>query len=172
MYFGCGGAYGNEDICVSERTKDSWDQPARIHEVSLSGAKKGQPMVTADGQELWFTSPSRLGYTGPAVFRSIRNPDGTWGEPEEIVSNFAGEPTLDPEGNLYFGHHYFSADVRMIEADIYVAYRRAPLQACGTVPAGTPAPLFSLLLPLVPLCGVFPAAKRIARRMAGNEQNG
>jgi len=42
----------------------------------------------------------------------------------EIVSNFAGEPALDAQGNLYFVHHYFTADGKMIEADIYVAYKK------------------------------------------------
>jgi hypothetical protein len=50
--------------------------------------------------------------------------DGSWGEPEEMISNFAGEPTLDDEGNLYFVHHFFSQDGKMLEADIYVAYRK------------------------------------------------
>jgi hypothetical protein len=39
------------------------------------------------------------------------------------VSSFAGECTMDAEGNLYFVHHYFSEDMTMIEADIYVAYK-------------------------------------------------
>jgi len=40
-----------------------------------------------------------------------------------ILSQFAGEPSLDREGNIYFVHHYFE-DGKMIEADIYVAYRK------------------------------------------------
>ena len=40
-----------------------------------------------------------------------------------IVSQFAGEPTLDDAGNLYFVHHYFEHG-QMIEADIYVAYKK------------------------------------------------
>jgi hypothetical protein len=58
------------------------------------------------------------------VFRSIRQENGTWSEPEEIVSNFAGEPTLDSEGNLYFVHHFFDKDMNMIEADIYVCFKK------------------------------------------------
>ena len=57
-----------------------------------------------------------------AVYRSKM--DGAdWGPGELIVSSFAGEPTLDSEGNLYFTHHYFKDGV-MLEADIYVAYRK------------------------------------------------
>ena len=46
-----------------------------------------------------------------------------WQEPELIISQFAGEPTLDNEGNLYFTHHFFE-DSKMIEADIYVAMKK------------------------------------------------
>jgi len=83
------------------------------------------PFVTSDGNELWFTRT----YMGtPAIFRSIKSNDG-WGEPELIVSQFAGEPTLDDAGNLYFTHHFYEFDEElgknvMIEADIYVARRK------------------------------------------------
>jgi len=83
-----------------------------------------QPFVTPDGKELWFTGQSRLGYAGPAVFCCVMKADGNWSDPEEIVSNFAGEPALDAQGNLYFVHHYFTADGKMIEADIYVVYKK------------------------------------------------
>jgi hypothetical protein len=38
------------------------------------------------------------------------------------VDHFAGEPTLDAQGNLYFVHHFYRDGV-MIEADIYTAVR-------------------------------------------------
>jgi len=48
---------------------------------------------------------------------------GEWQVPELIISQFAGEPTLDRDGNLYFVHHYYKDNV-MLEADIYVAERK------------------------------------------------
>ena len=76
-----------------------------------------------DGLELWFNGQSTKGRPGPAIFRSLRQPDGTWGAAEEIVSTFAGEPTLSGDGKtLYFVHHYYSEDLgTMLEADIYVS---------------------------------------------------
>lgn len=59
----------------------------------------------------------------PAVYRSKKVSD-EWQEPKLIVSQFAGEPTLDNNGNLYFVHHFYSNATKMIEADIYVAYRK------------------------------------------------
>ena len=75
--------------------------------------------MSADGKELWFTS----WYLGtPALYRSVKN-NGEWSEPEIIISQFAGEPSLDDDGNVFFVHHYYENNV-MIEADIYVAYRK------------------------------------------------
>ena len=74
------------------------------------------PFVTEDGNELWLTRT----YMGtPALYRSQMGPDG-WQEPELIVSQFAGEGSLDRAGNLYFTHHFFHYG-EMLEADIYVA---------------------------------------------------
>jgi hypothetical protein len=36
---------------------------------------------------------------------------------------FAGEPSLDNEVNIYFTHHFFKDNV-MLEADYYVARRK------------------------------------------------
>lgn len=45
-----------------------------------------------------------------------------WQEPELIISQFAGESSIDNEGNVYFTHHFFKDGV-MLEVDIYVAYK-------------------------------------------------
>ena len=74
--------------------------------------------VTEDETEMFFTR-THLGT--PDIFRSLKV-NGTWTEPELIVSQFAGEPTLDSEGNLYFTHHFYE-DGEMIEADIYYCDR-------------------------------------------------
>ncbi len=55
----------------------------------------------------------------PGIFRSRLGPSG-WKEPELVVSQFAGEPTLDRDGDLYFVLHPFR-NGQMLEADIYVA---------------------------------------------------
>lgn len=120
---------GSYDIWLTTRSYNEgldpeWADPVNIHEVN-SEEVESLPFVTSDGNELWFTRR----YLGtPAVFRSIRS-DGEWGEPELIVSQFAGEPTLDDAGNLYFIHHFYEFDEElgknvMIEADIYFAYRK------------------------------------------------
>ncbi len=120
LYYGsarAGGA-GGQDIWVLTRTGEVWSDPTNLASVNTAGDET-RPFLTADGKELWFT----LQYQGsPAVLRSRRD-GGAWQAPEIIVSRFAGEPTVDPQGNLYFVHHFFQGGV-MLDADIYVAYRK------------------------------------------------
>jgi hypothetical protein len=112
------GGKGNYDIWVTTRTGNSWWDPINIEAVNTD-VMEGFPFISSDGFELWLTR-SYLGT--PAIFRSMKVKE-TWQEPELIISQFAGEPTLDDAGNIYFIHHYFEDGV-MIEADIYVAYKK------------------------------------------------
>jgi hypothetical protein len=121
MYFHSGkwDAGENMDIWTTEKTSSGWSTPIRVPGVNGDG-DDGYPFVSSDGGQLLFTSQSRLGYTGPAIFRCVLQSNGTWSAPEEILSNFAGEATVDDEGNLYFVHHYFDSSIEMVEADIYM----------------------------------------------------
>lgn len=110
------GGKGDYDIWMTTRNGDLWSEPISL-EIINTDAMEGFPFVSSDGNELWFT---RIYKGSPAIFRSIKQ-NGNWGKPELIVSQFAGEPTLDDKGNLYFVHHYFENGT-LIEADIYVAY--------------------------------------------------
>jgi WD40-like Beta Propeller Repeat len=116
------GGLGGVDIWKSEKTTTGWGEPVNLGPKINSAGDEGWPFLSSDGNELWFCGQSRLAYSGPAVFRSLKMADGSWGEPEEIISNFAGEPTLDDQGNIYFVHHFYSREGKMLEADIYVAY--------------------------------------------------
>ena len=120
------GKDGNKsrDLFILHKNNGGWTEPSLIpYPVSTDEYNEDLPFITQDENELWFTGQSRLGYPGPAIFRCFKE-NGEWSEPEEIISSFAGEPCLDKEGNIYFVHHYFSSDMKMIEADIYVAYKK------------------------------------------------
>jgi len=120
LYFHSGraGGKGGVDIWVTARTGNTWSDPVNIEAVN-SEVMDGYPFIASDGTELWFTRT----YEGtPAIFRS-RKVNGAWSAPELIVSRFAGEPTLDDAGNLYFIHHFYEDGV-MIEADIYMAEKK------------------------------------------------
>ncbi len=109
---------GGYDIWVSARSGDTWADPINIEAVN-SEVTEMQPFISVDGSELWFT---RISGGGPEVFRS-RLVDGEWSEPELIVSQLSGEPTLDAAGNLYFVHAFYKNGEK-IETDIYVANKK------------------------------------------------
>lgn len=112
------GGKGQNDIWVSKKVNEEWQEPENIEVINTS-ENEGMPYLTPDGNELWF---NRTYLGSPAVFRS-KKINNQWQAPELVVSQFAGEPTLDKEGNLYFVHHFYK-DGKMIEADIYVAYKK------------------------------------------------
>lgn len=110
---------GGRDLWMAVRDASGmWSPSVNVAEVNTE-ADEGWPYLSPGGAELWFT---RTYLGSPCVFRSVRQ-DGRWSEPELIVERFAGEPTLDAAGNLYFVHHYVR-DGKLIEADIYVASPR------------------------------------------------
>jgi hypothetical protein len=110
------GGMGGLDIWVTHREGESWTAPENVTELN-SSADEGWPYVSPAGNEFWFT---RMVQGSPAIFRSVWNGE-SWSDPELVVSQFAGEPTLDAAGNLYFVHH-FLAGGELVEADIYVAH--------------------------------------------------
>ena len=113
------GTKGGLDIWVTKKVGGEWQKPENVAEVN-SPENEGWPFISQDGNELWFT---RTYLGSPAIYRSLKT-GGAWSEPQLIISRFAGESSLDNEGNIFFTHHFFKNAGQMIEADIYVAYRK------------------------------------------------
>ncbi|MBT4722316.1 membrane lipoprotein lipid attachment site-containing protein [Candidatus Falkowbacteria bacterium] len=112
------GTAGQNDIWSLELIHNEWQNLANLKTVN-SDLDDSLPYITNDGQELWLT---RFYQGSPALFRS-KLTDNSWSNPELIISQFAGEPTLDNQGNLYFVHHYV-IDGKIQEADIYHSKRK------------------------------------------------
>ena len=108
------GGKGGLDIWVSHQVNGSWQEPENL-EIVNSEADEGWPALNPHEDELWISRNYGL-------WRS-KKVDGDWQTPELVISNLAGEASLDRDGNVYFTHHYFEGG-QMIEADIYVAYRK------------------------------------------------
>ena len=108
------GGKGGLDIWVSKKVNGVWQHPKNLEKVN-SEVNEGWPALNPQETELWISKNYGL-------WRSEKI-NGEWSEPEEIISNLAGEATIDLEGNVYFTHHYYKDD-KMIEADIYVAYKK------------------------------------------------
>jgi len=116
LYFGSDrpGGKGSLDIWMSKKADGEWQEPVNVAVVNTVDGE-GWPAISPGGDELWF-------YRNYGIWRS-KKVNGEWQEPELIISDLAGEPSIDRDGNVYFVHHFFDND-KMIEADIYVAYRR------------------------------------------------
>jgi hypothetical protein len=112
------GGKGKLDIWKLTHINGSWQQPENIASVNTT-EDEGWPYISPDGNELWITRT----YQGAASLFRSKKVNETWQAPELIVSQFAGEATLDKYGNLYFVHHFFD-NGQMIEADIYVAMKK------------------------------------------------
>ncbi|MFH1102014.1 MAG: hypothetical protein V1726_08290 [Methanobacteriota archaeon] len=112
------GGIGGLDIWVSQYVNNSWQEPINVEAVNTP-ENEGWPCLTQDGKELWFT---RWYQGSPAIYRSQHIND-TWLTPELILSQFAGEPSVDNDGNIYFTHHFYQ-DNEMIEADIYFVQKK------------------------------------------------
>jgi hypothetical protein len=112
------GGKGNLDIWRLSDSGGEWQNPVNVETVNTD-ADEGWPYITPDGNELWFT---RTYLGSPAIFRSTKQ-NGEWLDPELIISQFAGEPTLDKNENLFFVHHFYE-NGEMTEADLYVAYKK------------------------------------------------
>ena len=122
MYFHSGKWESGEDmdLWITHKTSSGWSTPALVPGVNTI-ANDGYPYVSPDGGQLLFTrNQSTHGGVGPSIYRCVLQSNGTWSAPEEILSNFAAEATMDDEGNLYFVHHYFDSSNNMVEADIYM----------------------------------------------------
>ncbi len=116
------GGKGKQDLWITERVGGQWQEPQNLSAVNTE-IHEGQPFLTDDGRQLWFTKKSEHLPGTPGIYRSIKTEKG-WSKPKEIVSHFAGEPCLDREGNIYFVHPFFSKKGKKLEADIYVARKK------------------------------------------------
>ncbi len=112
------GVNSDYDLYISVMEDNRWQEPTPIAAVN-SEFNDSRPALSPDGNALWFT---RTFEGTPAIFRSVRTNNG-WAEPELIISQFAGEPSIDNAGNIYFTHHFYK-DGMMIEADIYIATKK------------------------------------------------
>jgi len=121
VYFHSGrsGGKGGLDIWVLHYRDGVWQTPVNIESVNTA-ENEGWPFLSQDENELWFT---RTYLGSPAIFRSIKRNE-TWQSPELILSQFAGESSLDTDGTIYFTHHFYENN-EMIEADIYCAKKKA-----------------------------------------------
>jgi hypothetical protein len=116
LYYGSErpGGQGGMDIWKLTKVDGEWQNPTPVTAVNTP-SNEGWPDISPDGKELWFLHDY-------GIWRSLKM-NGEWQPPEQMFSPLAGEPSIDSDGDVYFIHHFMEGD-RLIEADIYVAYKK------------------------------------------------
>ena len=92
------GGYGGSDIYVSHRLLNGqWSAAENLGPTINTIGDEGTPFIHADNQTLYFNSTGQPGYGNNDLFVSRKQPDGTWGKPENL-----GYPinTIDDQGSL------------------------------------------------------------------------
>ena len=121
---GCGWKRDSScDLYVSEMVDGRWSMPQAIKGSVNTNSWESQPCVSSDGRELYFVS-RRNGNAD--IYRSLRNADGTWSEPQNLGApiNTKGTemaPFLHPDGRTL----YFSSDkhIGMGGFDLFMSRR-------------------------------------------------
>ena len=121
---GCGWMRDSScDLYVAEWKDGQWSMPMPLSQSINTRNWESQPCVSSDGRELYFVS--RRGGNAD-IYRSLRNSDGAWSEPQNIGApiNTQGTemaPFLHPDGRTL----YFSSDkhVGMGGFDLFMSRR-------------------------------------------------
>lgn len=106
------GGLGGIDIWVSRRAPDGrWEAPQNIGAPINTPDTDQAPFIHADGQTLYFMSNGHPGLGGFDLYVSRKQPDGTWGKPQNLgypINTKANEGALIV--SLSGKKAYFSTD--------------------------------------------------------------
>ena len=108
------GEGADHDVYMSELSGDRWSYPRLISGEVNTSHWEGSATLAADGTTLYFASDRPGGYGGRDLYKALRNPDGSWGNIENLGPTVNTEydedsPFIHPDGvNLYYssvGHN-------------------------------------------------------------------
>jgi len=93
------GGQGRQDIWVSYKTQDGkkWQSPENLGPVVNTKYNEETVEISSDGRDLYFSSKGHNSMGGYDVFKTHREDDGTWTEPENI-----GYPINTPGDDVFF----------------------------------------------------------------------
>ncbi len=130
VYTACNreGDFGSCDLYFSELEDGEWTTPINIGQPVNSSDWESQPSISANADELYFTSSRSGGKGKKDIWMSSRNADGAWSEPESLGKNVNTSgtdisPFIHPDGRTL----YFVSDGHpgMGKSDIYLSRRQA-----------------------------------------------
>jgi outer membrane protein OmpA-like peptidoglycan-associated protein len=109
VYFSAEPPEGKMHIYVAEFYGTSWTNPTDLGPVvNAPGYWTGQPSIGSDGRTLYFASERPDGYGDLDIWKTVRNPDGSWSDPQNLgpAVNTSGQettPFIAADGRtLYF----------------------------------------------------------------------
>lgn len=112
------------DLYYAEKIGNSWSIPENLGEPVNTEGFESQPSFSSDGKTLYFTSNRPGGFGGTDIWKTIRQEDGSWSEPENLGPeiNTKGDevsPYIHPDNQTL----YFVSDGRLGVGgfDIYYA---------------------------------------------------
>ena len=117
-------SYGEHDIFVSTLDeKGKWGKAKNLSSVINSPYDEKGIFLHPDGRTIYFSSNGHSGMGGFDIFRSVRNENGDWSEPENL-----GYPINTPDDDIFFvisasgRHAYYSSEQKggMGGKDLYM----------------------------------------------------
>lgn len=100
--------YGFCDLYYSENRNGAWTVPENIGPPVSTRYSEKQPALSSDGRVLYFSSDRPGGLGSYDLWMSVRNEDGTWGDPVNMGKNINSEgsdqsPFMHPDSKtMYF----------------------------------------------------------------------
>jgi hypothetical protein len=117
------GGFGVQDIWMSRKINGLWQAPVNLGPIVNTSGIEGSPF-SIDGSVLYFDDKG----SGGGIFRCRRQTDGTYAQRELVMGGYAGDPSLDLAGNLYFVDGWALVDAQQkivgFESNLAVAKRR------------------------------------------------
>src|SRR5690606_9880202 len=101
-------AYINRlEIFSSQRRGTAWSEIKPFSFNNVEEYSVGHPALSPDGKTMYFVSDMPGGVGETDIYYTLRQPDGSWGEPVNagILINTPGResfPYVDKNGKLYF----------------------------------------------------------------------
>ncbi|MDR0755116.1 MAG: OmpA family protein [Prevotellaceae bacterium] len=97
--------YTLQILSATRTANGEWTEPVPFQH-NGNNFSTGDPCLSSDGTYLYFASNREGGKGGTDIYRSKRNSNGTWDEPQNLNEiNTDGDerfPRFDKKGNLYF----------------------------------------------------------------------
>jgi outer membrane protein OmpA-like peptidoglycan-associated protein/Tol biopolymer transport system component len=78
---------GSCDIYYALHTRQGWSTPQNIGEPINTEFWESQPCLSPDKKDLYFAARDPSGFGGSDIWVSHRQPNGTWGNPQNLGSN-------------------------------------------------------------------------------------